>query len=237
MEADPIRTRVVDLLWQRGLKMGAASVAIGRHRSYLHQFVRRGSPKALSYHDSKKLAEVLGCSSEDLRPKEPPQRRRPKRRFHSAASVSRVLPTSVRDPALALVSELAVEVDAGSGAFECTPEMEVAHWHLPVAMLRHEGGSDPSNLRIVRARGDSMAPHIHGGDRLIVDISRRTPGTGETAVLWDGTGLVVKRVEVLPGPHPRKLRLMSDNRDYPPYTCNSTDVHIAGTVIWMIRRI
>ena len=217
--------------------MDAVSVAIGRHRSYLHQFLRRGSPKALSYHDSKKLAEMLGCSAEDLRPKEPPKRRRRNRRLQPAASsASRVFPASGHDLALAPISELAIEVAAGDGAFECTPEMEIAQWHLPVAMLRHEGGSEPSNLRILRARGDSMAPHLHGGDRLIVDISRRTPGTGEAAVLWDGTGLVVKRVEVVPGANPRKLRLMSDNRDYPPYTCNATEVRIAGTVIWLIRK-
>lgn len=65
-------------------------------------------------------------------------------------------------------------------------------------MLRHEGGAEPENVRILRARGDSMEPAIHDGDRLLVDTSRRTPATGEMAVLWDGGGLVVKRVEIIP---------------------------------------
>ena len=32
-------------------------------------------------------------------------------------------------------------------------------------------------------------------DRLVVDTARRMPGAGELFVLWDGDGLVVKRVE------------------------------------------
>ena len=63
------------------------------------------------------------------------------------------------------------------------------------------------------------------GDRLLVDVTRRAPGTGETAVLWDGTGLVVKRVEVLPNAEPPRLRLISANPAYEPYTCLAQDAH------------
>ena len=59
---------------------------------------------------------------------------------------------------------------------------------------RHEGGAEPGNLRILRARGDSMEPLVSDGDGLFVDVTRRAPGPGETAVLWDGTSLMVKRV-------------------------------------------
>ena len=55
-----------------------------------------------------------------------------------------------------------------------------------------------------------MEPLVGEGDRLIVDISRRSPATGELAVLWDGLGLVVKRVEAVsrqrPGRTPPDLR-------------------------------
>ena len=51
-------------------------------------------------------------------------------------------------------------------------------WSLPEAMLHHEGASTPDNLRILRARGDSMEPRVGEGDRRMVDISRRTPVTG-----------------------------------------------------------
>ena len=104
-------------------------------------------------------------------------------------------------------------------------------------MVRHEGDADPCNIRVLRARGDSMEPLISDGDRLLlVDIARRTPGTGEMAVLWDGSGLVVKRVEVLPHEEPARLRLHSANPGYEPYCCLAEEAHIVGKVVWTRRR-
>ena len=103
-------------------------------------------------------------------------------------------------------------------------------------MIRHEGDADPGSLRVLRARGDSMEPLISDGDRLLVDLARRTPGTGEMAVLWDGSGLVVKRVEVMPHEEPPRLRLHSANPEYEPYTCLAEEAHIVGKVVWTLRK-
>ena len=72
----------------------------------------------------------------------------------------------------------------------------------PAVRYSREGGVSPENLRILRARGDSMEPLVGEGDRLIVDVSRRAPATGELAALWDGLGLVIKRVEAVSGGNP-----------------------------------
>ena len=52
MERDPVRQKLRDLLWKRGLTMAAASLALGRNRAYLHQYLERGLPKVLNYPDS-----------------------------------------------------------------------------------------------------------------------------------------------------------------------------------------
>ena len=54
-------------------------------------------------------------------------------------------------------------------------------------------------------------------------------------MLWDGNGPVVKRVEAVGGEPPR-LRLISANADYPPYTCLAEEAHIVGKVVWKISR-
>ena len=107
---------------------------------------------------------------------------------------------------------------------------------LPETMLRHEGGAAPDSLRILRARGDSMEPLVGEGDRLIVDISRRAPTTGEMVVLWDGHGLVVKRVEAGSGSDPAELRLISANPVYEPYAVPTQNVHMVGKVVWVLRK-
>ena len=113
---------------------------------------------------------------------------------------------------------------------------ETARWYLPEAMLRHESGAEPANLRILRARGDSMEPAVHDGARLLVDVARKPPATGEVAVLWDGSGLVVKRVEAVPNSDPPRLRLISANPAYEPCICLAGEAHMIGTVLWTVRR-
>lgn len=80
-----------------------------------------------------------------------------------------------------------------------------------------------------------MEPLVGEGDRLIVDISRRVPATGEMAVLWDGLGLVVKRVEDVSGSDPAELRVISADPAYEPYAVSSHDVHMVGKVVWVLR--
>ncbi len=55
-------------------------------------------------------------------------------------------------------------------------------------------------------------------------------------MLWDGNGLVVKRIEVVQGQEPHRLRLISANPDYAPYSCLADEAHIAGKVVWTVRK-
>ena len=207
--------------------MKEASAAIGRSPSYLHQFLERGTPKALGHADAETLAGLLGCKASDLRHAQAPRRRPQKRRRHTAPPPG---------APLVAIPEMAVEAAAGAGALNEDFAAEKARWYLPEGMIRHEGDADPGSLRVLRARGDSMEPLISDGDRLLVDLARRTPGTGEMAVLWDGSGLVVKRVEVLPHEEPPRLRLHSANPDYQPYSCLAEEAHIVGKVVWTVRK-
>ena len=137
---------------------------------------------------------------------------------------------------MATVAGMEVEAAAGPGAWNEEFVMEKARWRLPEGMVRHEGDADPEALRILRVRGNSMESEMREGDRLVVDTARRVPGAGELFVLWDGDGLVVKRVEPAHEPGRAKLRFLSANPDYPPYTRLAADVHIVGKVLWKVTR-
>ena len=47
MQNDPVRQKIRDLLWRRGMTMRETSRAIGRNVSYVHGFLERGTPKVL----------------------------------------------------------------------------------------------------------------------------------------------------------------------------------------------
>ena len=231
---DPVRLRLKDLLRQNGLTLMAASLAIGRNQTYLQQYVDRGTPAVLGYRDSETLAGMLGCDPSELRHEAVPKRRpMPPKRPRP--------PAGLPGAPVAAIPEITVEVSAGAGALAEEFFSETALWHWPENMIRFEGGAAPENLRILRVRGDSMAPEMRDGDRVVVDVSRRLPATGHTFVLWDGNGLVVKHVDAVHGDgmgrdEPHRLRLISANPDYLPYSCLAQDVHILGTVLWVIGR-
>ena len=129
-----------------------------------------------------------------------------------------------------------VEAAAGPGALADEFVIEKARWFLPEGMIRYEGDASPDDLRILRARGNSMKPELREDDRLMVDVARRIPATGEMFVQWDGTGLVDKRIEHVRDADPPQLRLKSANPDYDDYTCLAEEVHIVGKVLWTVRR-
>ena len=179
MRRDPIREKIRRELHDRDITMREASIAIGRNPAYLHQFLERGSPRVLSAHDSRALAAILECDADELRRRDVPRRRPATRKARPPTAAEPRAP-------LAAIPEMAVDAAAGGGALNEDHATEKARWYIPEAMIRHEADADPESVRILRARGDSMEPVVNDGDRLVVDTERRTPATGEMAVLWDG---------------------------------------------------
>ena len=230
MDRDPVRQKIKDLMWKNGLSMREASLAIGRNPAYMHQFLERGIPKALTFQDSTALAGRLGCDAAELRHKTIPKRKTWTRKPREKAA-------TIPAAGLAFIPEMEVEAAAGPGALNEEFVSEKARWYLPEGMIRHEADAKPEGLRIMRVRGNSMEPDMSEDDRIVVDTARRIPATGEMFVLWDGNGLVVKRVETLREPGPSRLRLISANPDYTPYTCLAEDAHIVGKVVWALKRM
>lgn len=232
MQNDPVRERIRDLLWQRGLNMREASLAIGRNVSYMHGFLERGTPKVLSYQDAEKLAALLECEAGDLH-----HAVRPRRRRRSGAARNRFVSAGSPVP-LTAVPEVEVEASASPGALADEHVHESARWFLPEGMIRYEVGAAPDAVRVLRVRGVSMEPELSEGDRLLVDTSRKIAASGEMFVLWDGGGLVVKRVEYVNEPNgDPALRLKSANPSYDDYTVPAQDAHIVGKVLWTVRRV
>ena len=218
---DTAREALRQAIWKKGTSLAEASLALGRNKAYLHQYIARGMPRVLSFQDSETLGDLLDCDPASLRHDALPRPKPwtgPKRRRTAGASVR----------------EVEVEAAAGAGAWNDDFVHEKARWRLPEAMVRHEGDADPEALRILRVRGNSMEPELGDGDRIFVDTARTVPAAGELFVLWDGAGLVVKRVEALTAGG--ALRLVSAHPDYPPYERQADEVHIVGKVLWKVTR-
>ena len=225
MEMDPIRRRILARVKESRSNLRMASRAIGRNAAYLHQFIHRGTPRVLAEHDREALAEHLGCSPDELRHDRSPR-----------GDVKPRPPVAVPGGYCA-IREIDVRAAAGPGAWNEEAERTKAIWILAERLIRHEFQARPEELRMITVEGDSMEPLAASGDRLLIDVSRRVPVPPGIFVIWDGMGLVTKRIQHVPNSDPPRVMLKSSNPEYDSYECLAAEVRVVGRAVWVSRRL
>ncbi|MDR1367104.1 MAG: helix-turn-helix domain-containing protein [Candidatus Accumulibacter sp.] len=102
--------------------------------------------------------------------------------------------------------------------------------------IRLELNAKPSDLRLIRVRGNSMEPTLRAGDCILIDLRARRPDCEGIYILRMGEMLLVKNVQALPG---GKIRITSDNPQFEPFILNmakiDSDATILGRVVWVGR--
>ena len=235
MDLDPTRLRVMKLIQQRRTDLKKASLAIGRNAAYLQQYLYRGIPKTLPEDAREALAAFLGVPEESLRPAKTESAVEPALpQVVAAASVSAI---GGGMPGFSQVPELDVRASAGHGAFHEGDEEIKAVWMFPDAVIRHELRARSANLRIITIDGDSMEPLLASGDRVLVDTSQRVPAPPGIFVIWDGLGIVAKRIEHIPTAEPSRIVIKSVNPLYGDYERPTEEVNIIGRVIWAGKKL
>lgn len=229
MQLDPVRLKVLQLIQKSGRDMKATSLAIGKNSAYMQQFLFRGTPRSLSDDTRQALAQFLGVDESELEhnfalPKAA-------RRKQIAARVE-----APAEDDLVSVPVVAVSASAGGGALnEDAPEV-LGHWRLPRSYIEDDLKMQENSVHLVSVKGDSMNPTLSDGDKVLVDLQHRHPSPPGIYILWDGSGLVAKRIEVVPGDTAR-IKLHSDNPLYSAYECHPDEVQISGRVVWVAKRL
>ena len=236
MHLDPVREKIMKLVKERGSDLKRASIALGRNHAYLHQFIFRGTPRVLPEHDRQLLAKELGCDEDELRHRRVPPRK-PRSKSQSAEQRVRSIQGGEVPDGHARIAEIDVRASAGPGAINEGLE-EVKHvWFFPENVIRHELRARTDDLRMITIDGDSMEPLLASGDRIVIDTSQRVPAPPGIFVIWDGMGLVAKRIEHEPNSDPSIVKIKSVNPDYETYERGADEVNIIGRVIWTSRRL
>jgi repressor LexA len=201
---DDARAALIRLSAARGESLAELSRMLRRNAAYLQQFVQRGTPRRLAEDDRRLLARHFGVDELELGG--PPAK-----------------------PALVAVPYLAVRAAAGQGL--AADESLIRTEPFAPSLLR-ELGVAPDDASLVSASGDSMAPTLLDGDRLLVDRGDARVGGEGIFVFRRDDLLSVKRVaRVADG-----LRLVSDNAAYPTITVPRAEVTLIGRVKLLLRR-
>ncbi len=145
----------------------------------------------------------------------------------------------LEDPeeAFATIPSVTARVSMGGGAIV---EDDVEHgepYHFRRSWVRDVLNAAPEHLRIIHVEGDSMEPTLMDGDIVLIDLDRKIPTPPGIFVLFDGLGLVAKRVEHVPNSDPPTVRVISDNGRYGAYERTVDEINIVGRIRWYGREL
>lgn len=134
---------------------------------------------------------------------------------------------------MARIEEWDVRGAAGAGTIidnEEQPET-VYEWQVPRELVRSATYASPDKIKIITVVGDSMEGTFRPFERVMVDTTDTVPTPPGIFVVYDGLGLVVKRVEHIPHSDPPTVRITSDNPRYQPYERTLGEAYIQGRVL------
>lgn len=136
------------------------------------------------------------------------------------------------------IPRLSIDAPAGGGTTtRDDDETSGDFYYFRRSWVRSRLGARPSDLRLMFIRGDSMEPTLCHNDVVLVDTSRRQPTPPGIFVLYDGFGLVAKRLELIADAEEPSVRVLSDNPHYSAYEKRVDETRIAGRIVWFAREI
>jgi transcriptional regulator with XRE-family HTH domain len=109
-------------------------------------------------------------------------------------------------------------------------------WVFPTSFVREHLHSAPARLLVLETNGDSMAPTILSGERVIVDTGHRTPTPDGLYAIRDTFGaIVVKRLQAVRGSKPTRVKIISDNPNHNNEESPLGDLVIVGKVLSCLK--
>lgn len=225
VDADAARARLEALIRDRREDYAGLSRLIGRNPAYLHQYVRRGSPRLLAEADRRTLADYFGIDEAELGGPPGP-----------APLTVALAGTRGAAADLLLVPRLAVAASAGPGAL-ADAEARAGRIAFDAGWLRGLARNGTGSLSSIRVTGDSMEPTLSDGDELLVDTAPDARRIADGIfVMRRDDALIVKRLQRDPGDG--RVAILSDNPAWPPIPgIDPARLDIVGRAVWAGRRL
>jgi transcriptional regulator with XRE-family HTH domain len=111
-------------------------------------------------------------------------------------------------------------------------------WLFPASFVREQLHTSPGGLLVLDTTGDSMAPTIVSGERVIVDTGHKTPTPdGLYAIRDTFQHIVVKRLQVVRSARPTRVKVISDNPNHPSEEIPLGEIEVVGKVLCCLKLI
>ena len=145
-------------------------------------------------------------------------------------------------PASEQVSELASRSEADYSTLRKRREgrhvdrIKSESWMLPASFLSKQLQTSAKQLVVVEAEGDSMAPTIMSGEKVIVDTGHNAPSPdGLYAIRDTFENVIIRRLQLLRAAHPSRVKIISDNPKHAAEEVPLTDVEVVGRALCCLK--
>ncbi len=109
-------------------------------------------------------------------------------------------------------------------------------WVFPPSFVRDQLHSVPAQLLVIATLGDSMAPTVMSGDRVVVDTGHKSPTPdGLYAIRDPFEGIVVKRLQLVRSAKPTRVKIISDNPNHATEEVPLNELEIVGKVLCSLK--
>jgi transcriptional regulator with XRE-family HTH domain len=152
--------------------------------------------------------------------------------------------SDAREEPLRRVPELDTRADPGSGVSKREVRKDGRHadpikhegWVFPSSFVREQLHSSPERLLVIEANGDSMAPTVVSGDRVIVDTGHKTPTPDGLYAIRDAfAGIVIKRLQVMRPAKQAHVKIISDNPKQGSEEVPLSELEVVGKVVCCLK--
>ena len=147
-------------------------------------------------------------------------------------------------PAVGQVPELETRAGMGGGGVMAreirkdgkhADPLKPEGWVFPQTFIREQLHSSAGRLLVLDTFGDSMAPTVMSGDRVVVDTGHKTPTPdGLYAIRDTFENIVVKRLQVVRATKPR-VKIISDNPNHAAEEVPLNELEIVGKVLCCLK--
>ena len=117
-----------------------------------------------------------------------------------------------------------------------TDPLKSERWVFPDSFVREQLHTSAERLVVIETEGDSMAPTIASGERVIVDADHRKPSPDGLYAIRDPFGsVIVRRLHVLRASRPTRVKVISDNPSHPSEETPLDEIDFFGKVVCCLK--
>jgi transcriptional regulator with XRE-family HTH domain len=112
------------------------------------------------------------------------------------------------------------------------------HWLFPESFVAEQLHTTSAQLLVLEMNGDSMAPTILSGERVIIDVGHKNPIPDGLYAIRDAfEAAVIRRLQVLRSATPTRVKIISDNPNHASEEIALSDLEIVAKVVCCLKLV